>query len=128
MTRLEFEYETSPWSGITAGDRTVWRQLMEERPGLASPFFSPGWYDTVHAVRGDVEVVRIRRDGEIKGFLPFARCPFGMLRPVGAPMADWHGLVGNSLSDNAVALIVKRRPPGAAATGRRPCRRFPRRR
>lgn len=94
MTRVKFEYEKSPWSAMTSEDLTAWRRLRDERPALASPFFSPGWHDAVHAIRGDVEVVRIRRDGEVCGFLPFARCPFGMLRPVGAPMADWHGLVG----------------------------------
>ncbi len=94
MTRVEFEYETSPWSGLTPEDRTAWRRLRQDRPALASPFFSLGWHDAVHAVRGDVEVVRISADGALCGFLPFARCPFGMLRPVGAPMADWHGLIG----------------------------------
>lgn len=94
MTRVNFEYETSPWTGLTDEDRAAWRRLRQDRPALASPFFSLGWHDAVHAVRGDVEVVRISADGALCAFLPFARCPFGMLRPVGAPMADWHGLIG----------------------------------
>lgn len=94
MAGAPLEYDTSPWAALTDGDRAAWSRIRSERPQLGSPFFSLGWHDAIEATRADVEVLRIRRNGEPAGFLPFSRSPFGMLHPVGAPMADWHGLVG----------------------------------
>lgn len=94
MSQAPFEYETLSWSAMTEGDRAAWRRVRTECPALVSPFFSLGWQDAVHSSRGDVEVIRITRNGEVIGFFPFTRCPFGVLCPVGAPMADWHGVVG----------------------------------
>lgn len=94
MSSAPFEYDTTAFSTLTAVDRAVWRLIRASRPALASPFFSLGWHDAVDATRGDVEVVRISLGGEALGFFPFVRGPLGMLRPAGAPMADWHGCVG----------------------------------
>ncbi|MGZ9114412.1 MAG: GNAT family N-acetyltransferase, partial [Brevundimonas sp.] len=88
------EYDTLPWAALTDEDRAAWKRIRSARPQLASPFFSLGWHDAVDETRADVEFLRISRNGEPAGFLPFSRSPFGMLHPVGAPMADWHGLVG----------------------------------
>lgn len=94
MSASEFQYNTMAFSALTDADRAVWRHIRAARPALASPFFSLGWHDAVDATRGDVEVVRISLDGEARGFFPFVRGPLGLLRPAGAPMADWHGFVG----------------------------------
>lgn len=94
MSAVQFDYDTIAFSALTDADRTVWRLIRAGRPALASPFFSLGWHDAVDATRGDVEVVRISLDGEARGFFPFVRGPLGMMRPAGAPMADWHGFVG----------------------------------
>lgn len=94
MSPIAFEYDTFLWPQLTDLDRLAWHRIRAARPTLSSPFFSLDWHDAVQATRGGVEVLRLVRSGETCGFFPFARGAFGMLRPAGAPMADWHGLVG----------------------------------
>lgn len=94
MTQSAYTFDTVPWSSLTITDRAAWARIRADRADLKSPFFSLGWHDAVQEARSGVEVVRISQLGKPVGYLPFNRCPFGMLRPVGAPMSDWHGVVG----------------------------------
>lgn len=94
MSTAAFKYDTFRWPDLSDLDRLAWQRIRASRPALGSPFFSLDWHDAVQATRGGVEVLRLARGGETCGFFPFVRCAFGMLRSAGAPMADWHGLVG----------------------------------
>lgn len=67
-----------------------WAEIQENNPGIASPFFRPEFTQAVARVRDDVFVATID-DGA--AFLPFQRSSFGLGRPVGGAMSDYHGLI-----------------------------------
>lgn len=94
LASTPLRYQALPWAALTAVDRAAWRLIRSRRSQLASPFFSLGWHDAIESARGGVEVIKISRGARAVGFLPFCRSLFGSLHPVGAPMADWHGLIG----------------------------------
>jgi CelD/BcsL family acetyltransferase involved in cellulose biosynthesis len=72
-----------------------WAELQSANPGLANPNFSFQFIRTVASCRGGVSVAVIN-DGE--AFFPFQREAggFGVGRPVGSPLSDYHGLVSTA--------------------------------
>jgi CelD/BcsL family acetyltransferase involved in cellulose biosynthesis len=71
----------------------VWTGLQRANPALASPYFHPEFTRIVAAVRNDVEVAVLERDGEIVALFPFQREDASHARPVGGIISDYHGLV-----------------------------------
>lgn len=59
---------------------------------MASPFFSTGFMDAVHASRGDVEVAVLRGDDDVIGYWPMHRIN-GVAKPVGRFINDAHNLI-----------------------------------
>lgn len=80
----------SPASQLPDRLATRWAEIQESNPDLASPFFRPEFTQAVARVREDVFVAVID-DGD--AFLPFQRSSFGLGRPVGGTMSDYHGLI-----------------------------------
>jgi len=78
---------------LSAADAGRWRQLAAAHPAFASPLFSPEFAQAVGQVRDDARVSIFERDGETLGFLAHHRRPGALARPIGAPLADYHGLV-----------------------------------
>jgi CelD/BcsL family acetyltransferase involved in cellulose biosynthesis len=70
-----------------------WRELQAADFDLASPYFCPEFTQTVAAVRNDVYVGVIEADGCVAGFFPFQRRAFGLGKPVGGQLSDFHGVV-----------------------------------
>ncbi|MFZ1908743.1 MAG: GNAT family N-acetyltransferase [Burkholderiales bacterium] len=70
------------WRAIQAGDRA-----------FESPYFCPEFTQAVSRVRDDVRVVVIENAGRPVGFFPHQRASFGIGRPVGGPLSDYHGVV-----------------------------------
>jgi CelD/BcsL family acetyltransferase involved in cellulose biosynthesis len=62
-------------------------------PDLASPFFCPEYTQAVAAVRGDVWVAVLQRDGRTVGFFPYQRAGLLIAEPVGDYMSDHQGVI-----------------------------------
>jgi CelD/BcsL family acetyltransferase involved in cellulose biosynthesis len=76
---------------LTPAQIEVWTALHRADPAYRSPFFHPAFTMATAQARGDVEIAVFEDGGEIVGFWPFHRRPLGLIRPVGAPVADWQG-------------------------------------
>jgi CelD/BcsL family acetyltransferase involved in cellulose biosynthesis len=81
---------------LSVTDAKRWRQIAAAHPDFASPLFSPEFAQAVGRVRDDARVSIFERDGETLGFLAHHRRPGGLARPIGAPLADYHGLVSTA--------------------------------
>lgn len=71
----------------------VWSEIQRATPRLDSPYFRPEFTEAVAAVRGDVEVAVLERDGAPVGFLPFQRARWNVGFPVGVKVSDFQGVV-----------------------------------
>ena len=83
-------------NALTADERDAWTALQSADPALASPYFSLGYLDAVASVRPDVRVIVRRRAGAPITFLPLQLGIFGHARPLGGPLADHHGVIGEA--------------------------------
>ena len=52
---------------------SIWIELQQANPDLASPFFHPAFTKAIAAVRHDVEVAVLQSEGKIVAFFPFQR-------------------------------------------------------
>jgi CelD/BcsL family acetyltransferase involved in cellulose biosynthesis len=83
-----------------------WGCWQRADPTLASAFFRPEFTQAVASVRSDVEVAVLEEEGEVAGFFPFQRGRWGIARPVGGRLCDFHGLVAKpGLAWDAEELI-----------------------
>ena len=71
----------------------AWRAIQSADPTFESPYFCPEFTQAVGRVRSDVRVVVIEHGGHPVGFFPHQRSAFGVGRPVGGPLSDYHGVV-----------------------------------
>jgi CelD/BcsL family acetyltransferase involved in cellulose biosynthesis len=81
----------------------AWSDLQLSEPTLASPFFRPEFTRIVAAARNDVHVAVLEEDG----FFPFQRSRFGVGRPVGSRLSDYHGLVASPESKVDAAKLLE---------------------
>ncbi|HYF23693.1 MAG TPA: GNAT family N-acetyltransferase [Caulobacteraceae bacterium] len=82
-------------SELTEGELAAWTRLQGGRPGLGTPFLSPGWALAVERAYGDcarARVAVVHEGGTPAGFLP-VRAGRITAMPLGAPMCDYQGLV-----------------------------------
>jgi CelD/BcsL family acetyltransferase involved in cellulose biosynthesis len=78
---------------LTPADLRLWGELCDTLPEYRSPLLSPEFARTVGAVRSDARVAVLKRDGSSLGFLAYHKRPVGYARPIGAPFADYHGVI-----------------------------------
>ena len=81
-----------------------WRAIAASRPETSSPLLGPDFARAVGRVRPDAAVAVWRVQDEPVAFLPHLRRPGGLARPMGAPLADYHGLIADRRVDVAEAL------------------------
>ena len=72
---------------------SIWIELQQANPDLASPYFHPAFTKAIAAVRHDVEVAVLQSEGKIVAFFPFQREHGAVGRPVGGIISDYHGLI-----------------------------------
>lgn len=84
-----------------------WRELQATNPGLSSPYFTLAFVQAIARSRPGVRVSVID-DGA--AFFPFQHesFGFGVGRPVGSPMSDYHGLIAPAGCELDVREIVRR--------------------
>ena len=83
-------------SDLTASEIAAWEALIAAEPAFGNPLMGPAFAQAVGAVRDDARVTVYRRGERIIGFLPHHRRPGGLARPLGAPLADYHGLIAGA--------------------------------
>ncbi|MDP1632734.1 MAG: GNAT family N-acetyltransferase [Caulobacter sp.] len=86
--------DTAHPSALSAGDLAAWQALIVAQPVFGNPLLSPDFALAVGAVRDDARVTVYRRGDQVVGVLPHHRRPGGLARPLGAPLSDYHALVG----------------------------------
>jgi CelD/BcsL family acetyltransferase involved in cellulose biosynthesis len=91
--------ETLRLNDLDPADVAAWRALCAAGPSFASPLLGPDFALAVARVRDDARVTVWRRNGDPVGFLAHHRRPGAFARPIGAPLSDYHGLVGEAGPD-----------------------------
>jgi CelD/BcsL family acetyltransferase involved in cellulose biosynthesis len=71
----------------------AWRSIQSGSTVFESPYFCPEFTQLVGGVRDDVRVVVIENGARPVGFFPHQRAAWGMGKPVGGPLSDYHGVV-----------------------------------
>lgn len=91
---------------LASAELARWSQLQAADPRLASPYFSPGFTLAVGRARPDARVAVIEGASRIAGFFPFQKRPFGLGIPLGGPLSDYQGIIGNrDVTIDAPALL-----------------------
>jgi len=80
---------------LTAEDVALWTQFLARRPDLHSPYFDVRYVQAVGARVPHAGIARFWRDGRINGYFPY-QLRAGTLQPLGAPLTDYHGIVGEA--------------------------------
>lgn len=93
---------------LSAEERAAWNAFQNGAPEIASPYFSLGYLDAMAAVRRDVRVLVKREAGVPVGFLPLQLGLLGHARPLGGPLSDHHGIIGD-LGDSHGMIDALRR-------------------
>ncbi len=76
---------------LSSAEIDAWTQIRAENPALYSPYFHPDYAVLVGRLRKDARVA-IGYDGDNPVcFFPFQGS--GFVRPLGAPMTDYHGFI-----------------------------------
>lgn len=85
------KFTVLPGDRLTPQHLARWEEIHHTNAALSSAYFHPAFTQGVAAIRGDVEVCVIERDGTAVGFFPFQRGRWGTGSPVGGIMSDYHG-------------------------------------
>ena len=81
-------------SELGAAERDAWREFVAADPALGSPYFAVEFAECCEEARNDTRVLVVRENGQITGFLPFQQGLVGYARPLGGPLSDVHGTIG----------------------------------
>ena len=93
---------------LTGDEREAWQALQSASPLTAGPYFSLGFFDAVAAVRADTRVIVRRKAGAPVGFLALQIGAFGHARPLGGPLGDHHGVIGDMGDAQGVTHALRR--------------------
>lgn len=90
---LDLSVELVPGDRLKPEHLALWHSLQQSSLDVANPCFAPEFIQSVAAVRNDVEVAIIHRDGGVAGFFPFQRKGGRRAIPVGGIVSDYQGLI-----------------------------------
>jgi CelD/BcsL family acetyltransferase involved in cellulose biosynthesis len=83
-----------------------WSEIQRSCPSLASPFFRPEYASLVAAAGEDVKVALLESSAGPAGFFPFQLGHFGVGRPAGSLITDYHGVIaGEGVDVKPLALL-----------------------
>lgn len=78
---------------MTAEQVALWNAWASRDGHPVSPYFRYEFTETVARARPDVRIAVLEEGGETVGFFPHHAPHGGIVRPVGAPMSDYQGIV-----------------------------------
>ena len=91
---------------LSAAERAAWLALCTAAPRYRSPFFHPGYLETVARHQPGAEVAVCEEHDRRVGFFPFVRSASGIGRPVGGRLTDYHGpVLAPDVEWDALALV-----------------------
>lgn len=96
-----------PASALTTDLLVQWRAMAEHERYLNSPFFRPEYTQAVAAVRSDVEVALIEKEGELAGVFPFQRAAGGLAGNVGGRLSEFHAPMMRHMEQFDAAAVLK---------------------
>lgn len=108
-----------------------WNTWAAPEGKLISPYLRFEFAETVSLAREDVRIAILEDGGEVVGFFPHHTPQGGVVRPVGAPMSDYQGVISGDCSRLDPRKIIKSTgasamvydnwygPMGEGQTGRR---------
>jgi len=116
---------------ISASEIVQWNDWAAPGGTLISPYLRFEFAETVARTRSDVRVAVFEDEAGLAGFLPHHASGGGVIRPIGAPMSDYQGLIARDCSLFSPADILKGTDASAmvfdnwfcAAGGHKPSRR-----
>lgn len=79
---------------LDAGALQRWRAIQDGNPALSSPYYCAEFTQAVGAAGQSVRVAVIESGGQVLGYFPHERDAWGVLRPVGRGLNDYHGIIG----------------------------------
>lgn len=103
---LDLIVETVQAATLAPADVALWAALQAADPAFASPLLSPWFAMAVGRVREDASVSIFRRGDRAVAFFAHHRRPGGFGRPIGAPFADYHGVVSQRGAFDAPTDII----------------------
>lgn len=71
----------------------MWNQWAAPNGDLISPYLRFEFAEIVALARDDVRIAVLEQNGEIVGFFPHHKPTGGVVRPIGAPMSDYQGVI-----------------------------------
>jgi CelD/BcsL family acetyltransferase involved in cellulose biosynthesis len=80
-------------AALTPAHIVRWQELRAANPALWSPFFDHRYVQLAARFAPGARVAVVCRAGHVVGFLPFQGNAGGLIRPLGAPLADQHGVI-----------------------------------
>jgi CelD/BcsL family acetyltransferase involved in cellulose biosynthesis len=89
-----------------------WNKWASPQGKLISPYFRFEFAETIALARPDVRVAVIENGEDVIGFFPHHTPRSGVVRPVGAPMSDYQGIITGDQHIDPLAVI---RATGASA-------------
>jgi len=98
---------------ISASQIAQWNQWASPNGKLVSPYLRFEFAETVARSRKDVRVAVIEDGNQTVGFFPHHKAHGGIVRPVGAPMSDYQGVV--AADPAAIPLQTLVRAAGGSA-------------
>ena len=81
---------------LTADEIALWNRFRAAQQSLASPYFSPKYFQAASKAIRNVQIAICEVNGEIAAFFPFQRRTLGIAKPVGGPFSDYHGVIARS--------------------------------
>jgi CelD/BcsL family acetyltransferase involved in cellulose biosynthesis len=97
---------------VSIGDMTAdwiaqWNIWASRNGHPVSPYFRYEFTEAVARARSDVRIAVLEDEGELVGFFPHHAPYGGIVRPVGAPMSDYQGIVAGDHSRLDPQRVVK---------------------
>ena len=78
---------------LSAEEIDLWQSFQDQDAAYSSPYFSPHFTLAVGAVRRDARVAICEDNSGIQAFFPFHKREFGIGKPIGGPLSDYHGII-----------------------------------
>ncbi|MDC7682331.1 GNAT family N-acetyltransferase [Asticcacaulis sp. BYS171W] len=106
MSRLKSIEVVAP-DGLTGDDIAAWESFTARRPDMIGPYFDVRYVMDIGQSVPDAYVARLRDEtGEVAGFLPY-QMRGRTLQPLGAPLTDYHGIIGEAGLEVDYSLLLK---------------------
>ncbi|ESQ77407.1 hypothetical protein AEYBE204_18005 [Asticcacaulis sp. YBE204] len=92
---------------LTGDDIAAWEGFTARRPDMIGPYFDVRYVMDIGLSVPDAYVARLRDEaGEVAGFLPY-QIRGRTLQPLGAPLTDYHGIIGDVGFEMDYRLLLK---------------------